>query len=63
MGFTLEPEAARNIYRLLLSSNVSVLFEIAPEIVFFTINYAWDLMMATAAVVIATVVFAFLGFS
>ena len=42
--------------------NRHILFEIAPGIIFFIVNYAWDLMMATAAVIIATVVFTFLGF-
>ena len=42
--------------------NRHILFEIAPGIIFFIVNYLWDLMIATAAVIIATVVFTFLGF-
>lgn len=42
--------------------NRHILFEIAPGIIFFIVNYAWDLMMATVAVIIATVVFTFFGF-
>jgi intracellular septation protein len=42
--------------------NRHILFEIAPGIIFFIVNYGWDLMMATVAVIIATVVFTFLGF-
>jgi len=42
--------------------NRHILFEIAPGIIFFIVNYGWDLMMATAAVIIATVVFTSLGF-
>jgi intracellular septation protein len=41
--------------------NRHILLEIAPGIVFLIVNYAWDLMMATAAVIIATVVFTVLG--
>ena len=42
--------------------NRHILFEIAPGIIFLIVNYAWDLMIATAAVIIATVVFTFFGF-
>jgi intracellular septation protein len=36
-------------------------FEIAPGIIFFIVNYGWGLMWATAAVMVATAVFTFLG--
>ena len=42
--------------------NRHILFEIAPGIIFFIVNYAWGLMMATAAVIVATVVFTTMGF-
>jgi intracellular septation protein len=42
--------------------NRHILFEIAPAVIFFSVNYWWNLMMATAAVIIATVVFTVLGF-
>lgn len=41
--------------------NRHILFEIAPGIVFFIVNYGWGLMWATIAVIIATIVFTFLG--
>jgi hypothetical protein len=42
--------------------NRHILFEIAPGIIFFIVNYAWNLMVATAAVIIATLVFTVMGF-
>ena len=41
--------------------NRHILFEIAPGIVFFIVNYGWGLRWATAAVMVATAVFTFLG--
>lgn len=41
--------------------NRHILFEIAPGIVFFIVNYNWGLMWATVAVMVATVGFMFLG--
>ena len=41
--------------------NRHILFEIAPGIVFFIVNYSWGLRWATAAVMVATAVFTFLG--
>jgi intracellular septation protein len=41
--------------------NRHILFEIAPGIVFFVVNYGWGLMWATLAVLLATVVFTSLG--
>jgi intracellular septation protein len=41
--------------------NRHILFEIAPGFVFLIVNYSWGLMWATAAVMVATVVFTFLG--
>jgi intracellular septation protein len=42
--------------------NRHILFEIAPAVIFFIVNYWWNLMMATTAVIIATVLFTVLGF-
>ena len=42
--------------------NRHILFEITPGIIFLIVNYGWDLMVATVAVIIATVVFTVLGF-
>ena len=42
--------------------NRHILFEIAPGIIFFIVNYKWNLMIATVAVIIATLVFTILGF-
>ena len=41
--------------------NRRIIFEIAPGIIFFIVNYRLGLMWATAAVMIATIVFTFLG--
>jgi intracellular septation protein len=41
--------------------NRHILFEIAPGIFFLIVNYGWGLIWATAAVMVATVVFTFLG--
>ena len=42
--------------------NRHILFEIAPGIIFFIVNYKWNLMIATVAVIIATLVFTIMGF-
>ena len=41
--------------------NRRILFEIAPGIIFFIVNYHWALMWATVAVIAATLLFTFLG--
>ncbi len=41
--------------------NRHIFFEIAPGVVFIVVNYGWGLMWATLAVIVATVVFTFLG--
>jgi intracellular septation protein len=41
--------------------NRHILFEISPGILFLFVNYGWGLSWATAAVMVATVVFTFLG--
>ncbi len=43
--------------------NRHILFEIAPGIVFLMVNYGWGLMWATAALMVATVVFTISGFA
>ncbi len=42
--------------------NRHILFEIAPGIIFFIVNYKWNLTIATVAVIIATLVFTISGF-
>ena len=42
--------------------NRHILFEIAPGILFFIVNYKWNLMIATVAVIIATILFTIAGF-
>jgi hypothetical protein len=41
--------------------NRHIVYEIAPGIVFLIVNYIWGLLWATAAVMVATGVFIFLG--
>ena len=42
--------------------NRRILFEIAPGIIFFIVNYKYNLMAATAAVIIATLLFTSISF-